>query len=62
MDVIISAQTFLESVIISSKSLWKENLEDTGIERALGILWNPRKDSLKIKVSKREVPLEKSGM
>ena len=32
---------------------------DTDIEKALGILWNPHKDSLQIKVSKREVPLTK---
>ena len=38
------------------------SLEDTGIERALGILWNPRKDSLQIKVSKREVQLTKRGI
>ena len=37
-------------------------IEDTGIERALGILWNPCKDSLQIKVSKREVPLTKRGI
>ena len=32
------------------------DLEDTSIKRVLGILWNPRKDSLQIKVSNREVP------
>ena len=38
------------------------DLEDTSIERVLGILWNPRKGSLQIKVSKREVSLTKRGI
>ena len=32
------------------------------LEDALGMLWNPQKDSLQIKVSKREVPLTKRGI
>ena len=38
------------------------DLRDTGIETALGILLNPHKDSLQIKVSKRKVPLTKRGI
>ena len=35
------------------------DLKYTSIERTLSILWSPRKGSIPIKVSKREVPLTK---
>ena len=49
-------ECFTHGRIITQFNLDKE---DTSIEKALGILWNPHKDSLQIKVSKREVPLTK---
>ena len=38
------------------------DLDDTSIERALGILWNPKIDTLQIKVSDRETPMTKRGI
>ena len=38
------------------------DLDDTSIERALGILWNPKIDTLQIKVSDRETPMTKRGV
>ena len=38
------------------------DLDDTSIERALGILWNPKIDTLQIKVSDRKTPMTKRGI
>ena len=38
------------------------DLDDTSIKQALGILWNPKMDTLQIKVSDRETPMTKRGI
>ena len=38
------------------------DLDDTSIEHALDILWNPKMDTLQIKVSYRETTMTKRGI
>ena len=54
----------LDTLPLSEKSAASVNLDldDTSIERALGILWNPKMDTLQIKVSDRETPMTKRGI
>ena len=54
----------LDNLPISEISAASVNLDldDTNIERALGILWNPKMDTLQIKVSDRETPVTKRGI
>ena len=54
----------LDNLPISEISAASVNLDldDTNIERALGILWNPKMDTLQIKVSDRETPMTKRGI
>ena len=54
----------LDNLPISEISAASVNLDldDINIERALGILWNPKMDTLQIKVSDRETPVTKRGI
>ena len=54
----------LETLPLSEISTASINLDldGTSIERALGILWNPKMDTLQIKNSDREIPMTKIGI
>ena len=46
----------------TAKDLVNLDLDETPIERALGVLWDPKRDVLKIKTVNKEVPNTKRGI